>query len=228
LLGLERIALAHGLSGRRLLDVACGTGKSFLPLFRRGYDVTACDISQAMVTRARAKVGDSARVFAADMRSLPRVGTFDLVTCLDDAVNYLVSDAELRSAFDGIARNMRRGGLLLFDVNTLATYRAAFARDAAADGERTFFCWRGGGSGEAGPGVHASAWVEVFEEVGGGLWRRTRTEHRQRHHPRAVIERALADARLELVAVHGQAAGARIDPSFDEDTHPKAVYVARR
>ncbi len=50
---IERVALAHGLRGRRVLDVACGTGKSFAPLLRRGYDVTACDASAAMVARAR-------------------------------------------------------------------------------------------------------------------------------------------------------------------------------
>src|SRR5690242_14968886 len=50
LLGL---AEAHGLAGRRLLDVGCGTGKSFMPLVRRGFDVTACDISPRMAARAR-------------------------------------------------------------------------------------------------------------------------------------------------------------------------------
>ncbi len=34
---IERLALAHGLRGRRLLDIACGTVKSFLPLAQRGY-----------------------------------------------------------------------------------------------------------------------------------------------------------------------------------------------
>src|SRR3954454_6629006 len=43
----------HGLAGRRVLDVGCGTGKSFMPLVRRGFDVTACDISPRMAARAR-------------------------------------------------------------------------------------------------------------------------------------------------------------------------------
>ncbi|MDP9292961.1 MAG: methyltransferase domain-containing protein [Actinomycetota bacterium] len=48
LAALERLALEHGLAGRRLLDVACGTGSSFLPLLLAGYEVTACDVSPAM------------------------------------------------------------------------------------------------------------------------------------------------------------------------------------
>jgi ubiquinone/menaquinone biosynthesis C-methylase UbiE len=38
LAGIERLALEHGLLGRRVLDVACGTGSSFLALLRRGYE----------------------------------------------------------------------------------------------------------------------------------------------------------------------------------------------
>ena len=49
----------HRLQGRRLLDVACGTGKSFIPMLERGWEVTACDISAAMVEVARGKVGDA-------------------------------------------------------------------------------------------------------------------------------------------------------------------------
>ena len=51
--GLEALALEHGLRGRSLLDVACGTGKSFMPMLARGYEVTACDLSPAMVELAR-------------------------------------------------------------------------------------------------------------------------------------------------------------------------------
>ena len=63
---VERWALESGLTGRRVLDVACGTGASFVPMLRRGYDVTACDISPAMVTRAREKIGPGGEVWLGD------------------------------------------------------------------------------------------------------------------------------------------------------------------
>src|SRR4051812_47062489 len=90
LAALERVAIEHGLSGRRLLDVACGTGKSFEPMLARGYAVTACDISPEMALRAAAKAASRADVHVADMRELPVFGRFDLVTCLDDAINHLL------------------------------------------------------------------------------------------------------------------------------------------
>ena len=56
---LEALARAHGLDGRRVLDVGCGTGKSLLPLVRRGYDGAGCDLSAGMLARARAALPEA-------------------------------------------------------------------------------------------------------------------------------------------------------------------------
>ena len=58
----------HGLRQGHLLDIGCGTGKSFIPMLERGWEVTACDISASMVELARAKVGEAAALSVADMR----------------------------------------------------------------------------------------------------------------------------------------------------------------
>jgi SAM-dependent methyltransferase len=226
---LERLAHEHGLDGHRLLDVACGTGKSFLPMLERGYEVVACDLSPEMVERAREKLdGRRAELLVADMRALPRLGAFDLITCLDDAVNYLTSASELRAAMRGFARNLRPGGLAAFDANTVRTYRTSFASDAALECDGAFICWRGEADVDTEPGALAGAWIEVFEAEGGGSWRRSRTHHLQRHHPRGEVERAVAAAGLELLAVRGQSPGARLDREPDEELHSKVVYLARR
>src|SRR5687767_12453901 len=85
---LERLlglAARHGLAGSRVLDVACGTGKSAEPLARRGWDVRACDLSPGMVGVARDRLAGRGEAFVADMRALPEGPPADLVTCLDDA-----------------------------------------------------------------------------------------------------------------------------------------------
>ena len=72
----------------------------------------ACDVSPAMVERARVRHPEGAdAVLVADMCSLPDLGPFDLVTCLDDAVNYLLDPDDLLAAFRSAARNLRPGGL---------------------------------------------------------------------------------------------------------------------
>jgi ubiquinone/menaquinone biosynthesis C-methylase UbiE len=113
------LAARHGLAGDRLLDLACGTGKSFLPFQSRGYRVTGCDSSRAMLAAAAAKAPD-VELVCCDLRELPVLGSFDLVTCFDDSLNYLADVDELLCAFRGISANLARDGLLLFDLNTCA------------------------------------------------------------------------------------------------------------
>jgi SAM-dependent methyltransferase len=226
---LEEVAIAHGLPGRRLLDVGCGTGKSFLSMLGRGYDVVACDLSPEMVARAQKKVEDArAEVLVADMRALPELGSFDLVTCLDDAMNYLLSPDQLRAALEGFARNLRPGGIAIFDSNNLRAYRLFYAGTNAHDSEGAFFCIRGETSPDIEPGSTASLCIDVFSPSAGGLYERTRSRHLQRHHPRAEVEQAVAEAGLELVAVHGLAPGPRLTPEADEERETKTVYVTRK
>ena len=224
---LENAALRFGVRGRKLLDAACGTGKSFLPFLERGYTVTACDISPAMVARARAKA-PAADVFVADVRELERLGSFDLVTCLDDSLNYLVDEGDLDAAFGSLAANLDRDGVLVFDVNTLSAYRTTFARDMALEGSDVVLVWRGGCDGSEQPGCLAELVVEAFSEDGSGLYERVSTRHIQRHHPRPEVERALAGAGLAPVGVFGQLPDGSLDVLADEHVHHKLVYLAQR
>jgi SAM-dependent methyltransferase len=222
---LLAIARDHGLSGIRALDVGCGTGKSFAPLLARGFDVWACDISPAMVVRARMRTGaDPQRVLVADMRQLPPLGAFDLVTCLDDAVNYLLSPEDLAAAFASAARALAPGGVYVFDVNTLATYRAGFAARATFERPLAAAVCRGETAGR----IEAGALCVASIEIGGRNGRTRVSRHVQRHHPQSTIRRALSSAGLACRAVLGQSTGALLHEDADEDVHTKLVYLASR
>src|SRR5579859_444043 len=214
---IEHHARLLGLEGTRALDIACGTGKSTLPLLTRGYSVLGCDISSEMIREARAKVPAQADTFfVADMRDLPSVGKFDFVLCLDDAINYLLSDPELEAAFDGVARSLSPHGVFAFDVNSLLTYRTAFAETYVSEERGVFFTWRGGGTPEIQPGEMASATVEILAEQGEGCWERHMVRHVQRHHPCHAVRAALEHAGLECCLELGQHPGARLEDGVDE------------
>lgn len=216
----------HGLRGRRLLDVGCGTGKSFLPMLERGWEVTACDISPSMLDLARAKAGEAARLTVADMRELPAFGEFDLVWALDDAVNYLLSAEELGSALSGMRANLAPGGLLMFDVNTLRTYRTFFAQTQTVERDGLRLVWRGQGSGDAEPESISEARFEV--EAGEGEAAQVETHvHRQRHFPEAVVLEAMREAGLKCLDVFGHGEDAVVKQPLEELVHDKAVYIGR-
>jgi SAM-dependent methyltransferase len=221
---LEALALEYGLVGTRLLDLGCGTGKSFLPLLRRGYVVTGCDLSPAMLEIAQLKA-PSAVLLEADLRDLPKLGEFDLVTALDDPLNYLLTEADLESALAGMTRNLAPGGLALFDLNTLTQYRGQFARDSVVEDCSSFIVWQGRGGTGMSSGALVEATVDVFTPAGGENWRRKSSLHRQRHWPQPAVVDIARSAGLEVLAVHGQRPGAQIDASFDELVHIKAIYV---
>jgi len=222
LLGLAR---THGLEGLRHLDVACGTGKSFEPFLTRGFQTTACDLSPSMVQIARTRAGGRARVLVADMRALPAMGPFDLVTCLDDALNYLLDDAELIAALTGMGRCLAPAGLLVFDVNTLLTYREVYAGQFERRLDRTSFRWRGEpGTAEAPGGLFAATLEVAGESAPGG----SNSRHVQRHHPPAAVLGACAAAGLRPLGVWGQHPGARLEQPADELRHAKSVWLVAR
>jgi SAM-dependent methyltransferase len=216
-----------GLQGNRLLDVACGTGKSFIPMLERGWEVTASDISPAMVELARGKVGDAVALSVADMRDLPDFGRFDLVWCLDDAVNYLLSTEELEQALRGMRRSLGPRGLLMFDVNALEAYRTFFAEEVVVERDDRRLVWKGRSSPRFEPGTITEASFEVWPREGGDEPLIAPEMHRQKHFPEAEVLVGLESAGLECLEVFGHGEDAVLKQPFDDEVHHKAVYLAR-
>lgn len=225
--GLLGLARAHGLTGNRVLDAGCGTGKSFLPLLERGFEVTACDQCPAMLDIAAAKVRGRVKLLCHDLRDLDPLGEFDLITCLDDVANYLTEPDDLTAALAGLAQNLRPGGLLIFDANTLASYRDFFSATVVLEEEGLMMVWRGLAGDRFGAGGLARAALDIFSERS-GCWSRTTSNHDQRHHPRETIERCIESAGLRRVAVYGQDPAVNFQLQVDELRHSKAIYLATR
>ena len=223
LAAIERLALARGLRGRRVLDVACGTGKSFEPLLRRGYEITACDASPAMAARAKVRGAPGARVVVADMRRLPALGTFDLITCLDDSLNHLTEPGDVCAALRGMRANLAEHGLIVFDASLFSAY--AQAGDAIVDGDLHVVLWRGSGARLSQPGTTGNVLVDVFSARPDGLWARTRMRQAHRHYPVDELRALIAEAGLRVVTIVGQRAGGRLADELDEAHDRKALFL---
>jgi hypothetical protein len=161
------------------------------------------------------------------MRQLPTLGQFDLVFCLDDAINYLLSPDELRVTMQGLRRNLAPHGVAVFDVNTLASYRTFFGSRQVVSGDGRVVIWEGGTASTFDNAGVAQATVEILVRESDTQWARKRTSHYQRHHPRSVIAAALEPAGLRIVGAYGMYLDGSLSEDFDEGTNSKAVYVVR-
>ena len=225
LLALARDA---GLRGTRLLDVGCGTGGAIAPMLDRGFTVTGVDISAAMLDVARAKVGDRAVLIQADMRDLPALGEFDLVWALSDVVNYLLDERELVAAFAGLRRNLAPGGVVAFDVDSLATMRALYSSLLVRQRDGEVVLFEGRAARPLRPGGVGKATVDrLTEGAEPPFWERRRGVHRQRHHPPGTIRAALGAAGLACRSVSGVDRQGELSAGFDDLANSKAAYIAR-
>jgi SAM-dependent methyltransferase len=224
---LEALARAAGLTGRRVLDVGCGTGASVAPMLARGYDVVGVDVSAGMLRVARERLGQAVRLERADMRALPTLGRFDLVWSLGDVVNWLRDDADLVAAFAGLARNLAADGVVVFDVETLASFRALYSSLIVVPAADRVLILDGRAPADLPPGATAHARIDCLEADAPPFWRRRQAVHRQRHQTRARLEAALAAAGLRCVAVWGTDGAGGSEQPLDELRHNKAVYIAR-
>jgi SAM-dependent methyltransferase len=221
---LEALSLDIRPRGETAFDAGCGTGKSTEPLLDLGYRVTACDTCPQMLARAHAKLGGRARLIRADLVRLPRVGSFDYISCLNDVVNYLLHPKELEAALLALRSNLAPGGVVVFDTSTQALYRTIYAQSRRRELNDAVVLWRGETPTDFRPEGIARATVEVFAGDTPDSPRAT-SRHVQRHYPEATVRRALERAGLKLVAVYGQRDDGVLTQPLDEDDHTKAVHV---
>lgn len=102
-----------------VLELACGTGRIYLPLLDVGVDADGFDRSPgalALLCETAAEVGFSPSVWRADMTAFGTDRRYDLVVCPFNAVQHLLTVEEQLSALREAHRVLAPGGRLVFDV----------------------------------------------------------------------------------------------------------------
>jgi SAM-dependent methyltransferase len=110
-----------GAEVQTILDVSCGIGTQALGLAQLYYQVTASDLSDAAVERARQEAqqqGITIPFSVADMRQAyhHHQAQFDVVISCDNAVPHLLTDEDLLQAFQQFYQCVRPGGGVLITV----------------------------------------------------------------------------------------------------------------
>jgi len=115
------IAGRWGAGSRSILDVSCGIGTQAIGLARRGFVVTASDLSGGAIARAKAEslrravaIDFSVCDMTASYTHHPR--QFDVVLSGDNSITHLLSDDDLLLALRQMYHCTRPGGGCLLTV----------------------------------------------------------------------------------------------------------------
>jgi SAM-dependent methyltransferase len=104
-----------------VVDASAGIGTQALPLARKGFRVTARDISPDAIARLQREAAQRSLVIpsaVADMRALHSTvsAQFHVVLSFDNSLPHLLTDADLLAAFREFLSVLRPGGIVLCGV----------------------------------------------------------------------------------------------------------------
>jgi SAM-dependent methyltransferase len=111
---IDELITRHRPGAKTLLDLGCGTGRHAALLAERGYTLSGVDLSEEMLTLARA-ANPNASFSQGDVRSVRLGRSFDVVLSLFHVMSYQTTNADLRAAFATVREHLAPGGLFVFD-----------------------------------------------------------------------------------------------------------------
>jgi SAM-dependent methyltransferase len=109
--------LAELAGSGRALELGIGTGRIALPLVERGVPVHGIDLSEAMVTRLRAKPGGrDIGVTIGDFATTTVDGTFSVAYLVFNTIMNLTTQDEQVACFQNVAAHLEPGGCFVIEV----------------------------------------------------------------------------------------------------------------
>ena len=208
-----------------VLDLACGTGSMTFALHRRGYDMTALDLSPEMLCCAREKADACGAAdilwLCQDMRAFELYGTVSAVVCCLDGINHLTGAGDLERCFSLVHNYLEPGGLFVFDVNTPKKFQEFYGNnDYILEDDGVLCCWQN--QYDARRQICTFS-LSVFEENEDGTWTRTDTVQRERCYSREKLVGAVEGAGFSVQGIY---TGGAMEAETETAAH--RWYIAAR
>ena len=190
----------HIQSGK-LLDLACGTGVLSQLFAEVGYEVTAGDLSEEMLTIASQRfqeAGLQIPVLQFSMDNLEGLSGFDVVTIAIDSLNYLETDQSVQQTFKEVYNSLNDGGHFFFDVHSIRKVDEIYMDGPfTLDAEDVAYIWH------TEPGDHEHSVVHdiTFFVRRNGLFERFEETHEQRTFAVSIYQKWLEEAGFTVESI---------------------------
>ena len=202
---LEKLFRRSRIPVHTVLDLACGTGTMTWLLTDRGYELIGVDGSEEMLAAATEKSGQVEGIppifLHQSMPQLDLYGTVDAAICCLDSLNYLTRPADVQRTFRRLHLFIAPGGLLVFDINTVAKLAALDGQVFLDETEDTYCVWRAEYEKR---GRICSYFMDIFRlDPGSGLWERGEELHRERAYEPEELTAFLREAGFRDIRQYG-------------------------
>ncbi|MFX1464960.1 MAG: class I SAM-dependent DNA methyltransferase [Promethearchaeota archaeon] len=100
---------------KKILDLACGTGRLTKNFLDKGYDIEGLDISASMLEIAKKR---GLKVYQSNMVDFNIGQKYDLIISTYDSLNYILQESNLKKCFNSINKHLNQEGFFIFDMNS--------------------------------------------------------------------------------------------------------------
>ncbi|WNS74367.1 class I SAM-dependent methyltransferase [Bacillus sp. DTU_2020_1000418_1_SI_GHA_SEK_038] len=218
-------AKKYEISGKKLLDLACGTAELSVRLSKIGFQVTGVDLSEEMLTVAQDKAADNGfamEFFHQNMAELDGLGSFDIIGIFCDSINYLREEKDVQSTFQQVYRHLSNDGLFIFDVHSLYKIQEIFMDQTfAVNDEEISYIWHCF-EGEYPYSIEHDLSFFVLDKKT-DMYARYDELHFQRTYPIDVYEKWLQETGFELLEVT-----ADFENAPPQDQSERIFFICRK
>ena len=137
---VERVIRERLPDAKQGVDLACGSGNFTIRLASAGFRMIGSDLSPDMLRKAKEKSkGLPITYLCRDLNCAEFTHPVDFMTAMCDAVNYCVDGVN----FAGLAKGLKKGGLLIFDISTTRHLSETLGNNFFFDdGEEVTYLWQ--------------------------------------------------------------------------------------
>jgi len=209
----SKIKAHSGVKPELVLDLCCGTGSMTMELDRRGYDMTAIDLSPEMLDLAREKAAANGRAenilfLCQDMCEFELYGTVQAVVSCLDSLNHLDGEGDLDKVFALVKNYLESGGIFCFDLNSEYKFENIYSDNAYVLEDEGIYCgWQNAYDRES---RICEFYTSVFTENEDGSYERYDDFEREYCFTQECVKRLLEKNGFEIISVESGIDGAPV------------------
>lgn len=211
---------------KHVCEMACGTGNMSIELTKRGYSVTAFDISEEMLTIADKKAQDSGidniRFTIQDMQNFRVYSKVQGAVCMMDSINCLADSVALYETFASTYEALDEGGVFVFDVNTKHKFENVYSDNAyVLEDEGVLLAWQNFYNNKT---RKCDLFLTFFLEDVDGKYTRFDEHIKQKMYTDRILSKLLNEIGFDIKAKVS-------DFDFtkaDENVHDRTFYICKK